>query len=131
MLVDSSVLLDLLTDDPRWAAWSGAALERESAALPLCINPMVYAEVAIGFERIEQCDAALDALGCTLLELPREALFLAGKAFVAYRRRGGARSPPLPFFIGAHAAVAGMPLLTRHPQRVRTCFPGVRLICPS
>ena len=130
-LADSSVILDVLTDDPQWADWSQAALNRWGTSGKLYINAVIYAEVSVGFARIEELEAALTGCGLAMLPIPREALFLAGKAFVQYRRRSGARQSPLPdFFIGAHAAVAGLPLVTRDPARVRTCFPRVELVAP-
>ena len=130
-LADSSVLLDVFTADPAWAEWSIARLEEASAEGTIFINPVVYAEISIRFSRIEDLEAALDGSGLLWTEIPREALFLAGKAFLSYRKAGGTRTSPLPdFFIGAHAYVAHLPLLTRDPRRVRTFFPSVRLITP-
>lgn len=132
ILVDSSVLLDVVTDDRRWADWSLAQLEAWALRGPLVINPVIYAEASIGFERIEELDAVLSATGIVLAEIPRPALFLAGKAFRAYRRRGGSRAGVLPdFFIGAHAAVARVPLLTRDAGRYRTYFPTLELVAPE
>jgi predicted nucleic acid-binding protein len=132
VLVDSSVLLDVLEDDAHWFAWSKAHLIRLSEANVLLINPVVYSEVSVGFERLEELEATLAAAGLEYQEVPREALFLAAKAFLTYRRQGGVRSAPLPdFYIGAHAAVLGVPLLTRDPRRVRRLFPSVALICPD
>lgn len=132
VLVDSNVLLDVLTEDPAWYDWSAQALARAAADRQLCINPLVYAEVSVGFERIEALDEALPAADFARLPLPWEASFLAGKAFLAYRRRGGSRHSPLPdFLIGAHAAVAGLPLLTRDARRYRTYFPTLSLIAPE
>lgn len=132
VLVDSNVLLDVLTEDPAWYDWSAQALARAAADRQLCINPLVYAEVSAGFERIEALDEALPAADFARLPLPWEASFLAGKAFLAYRRRGGSRHSPLPdFLIGAHAAVAGLPLLTRDARRYRTHFPTLALIAPE
>jgi predicted nucleic acid-binding protein len=131
VLVDSSVLLDVLTDDPRWAPWSSDALARCADESELVINPIIYAEVSLSFERIEEMEAALPADFLRREDLPWEAAFLAGRAFVAYRRRGGARAAPLPdFYIGAHAAVRGHRLLTRDPDRARTYFPTIQLITP-
>src|SRR5215471_20033769 len=114
VLVDSNVLLDVLTEDPRWFAWSSDALAREAEEDVVAINPIIYAEVSIGFERIEDLDAALPATMMQRLPLPWPAAFLAGKCFVTYRRQGGAKVAPLPdFYIGAHASVSGMSLLTR------------------
>ena len=131
VLVDANVLLDVLTDDPRWYGWSAAQLDACVAKAELCINPIVYAEVSVGFERIEQLDEALSPDAFTRLELPWEAGFLAGKAFVQYRCAKGSRSSPLPdFYIGAHAAIEGMALLTRDAKRYRTYYPTLELICP-
>ena len=131
VLVDANVLLDVLTDDPRWYGWSAAQLDACVAKDEVCINPVVYAEVSVGFERIEQLDEALSPDAFTRLELPWEAGFLAGKAFVQYRRAKGSRSSPLPdFYIGAHAAIEGMALLTRDAKRYRTYYPTLELICP-
>lgn len=130
-LVDSCVLLDILTDDPAWAQWSGDALARASDAGGLVINPVIYAEVSAGFDKIEDLDDALPAADFDREPLPYEAGFLAGKAFLAYRRRGGQKRSPLPdFYIGAHAAVRGHRLLTRDTARYRTSFPSVQLITP-
>jgi predicted nucleic acid-binding protein len=131
VLVDSNVLLDIATDDPRWSRWSSEALEEAAEESPLVINPIVYAEVSIRYESIEELEAVLPADVFRREPLPYEAGFLAGKAFVAYRRRGGRRSVPLPdFYIGAHSAVAGFRLLTRDASRYRTYFPTVQLIAP-
>lgn len=131
VLVDSNVLLDVLTDDPQWFDWSARAMEHAAARGRLCINPMVYAEVSVGFERIEDLDEALPATYITRLPLPWDAAFLAGKAFLRYRRAGGERRSPLPdFFIGAHAAISRLPLLTRDAVRYRTYFPRLTLISP-
>ncbi len=131
-LVDSNVLLDLLTADPTWSAWSAAALERCANEGTLCINPIIYAEVSIGFTTIEECEAALPPEAFQRLPLPLEAAFLAGKAFLRYRQQGGKRMATLPdFFIGAHAAVMRLQLLTRDAARMRTYFPTVTLITPE
>jgi predicted nucleic acid-binding protein len=130
-LVDANVLLDVLTDDPVWADRSGSALARVADRARLAINPIVYAEVSIGFERIEELDDALPKETFARLPLPWAAAFLAGKCFVRYRRSGGARRSPLPdFYIGAHAAVEGFPLLTRDEGRYRTYLPRLELITP-
>lgn len=132
ILVDANVLLDVLTDDPVWSGWSADKLEACAARSRLCINPIIFAEVSVGFERIEELDAALPPSDFTRLPLPWEAGFLAGKAFLRYRRAKGVRRSPLPdFFIGAHAAIAGLPLLTRDAQRYRTYFPTVELVAPD
>ncbi|MFZ5663145.1 MAG: type II toxin-antitoxin system VapC family toxin [Pseudomonadota bacterium] len=131
VLVDSNVLLDVLTDDPRWYDWSATQLDACAARARLCINPIVYAEVSVGFQRIEHLDDALPPDLFTRLELPWEAGFLAGKAFLRYRRAHGTRTAPLPdFYIGAHAAIEGMALLTRDARRYRTYYPKLELICP-
>jgi predicted nucleic acid-binding protein len=131
-LVDSNVLLDVLTEDPRWRRWSSAALERCANSGPLFINAIVYAEVSIGFATIEEFEDALPAESFGRLHLPLEAAFVAGKAFLRYRRRRGLRTSPLPdFFIGAHAAVAGLRLLTRDGRPYRTYFPSLELVAPD
>ncbi|MEP6565458.1 MAG: type II toxin-antitoxin system VapC family toxin [Mesorhizobium sp.] len=131
-LVDTNVLLDLVTDDPNWADWSVAQLEAASLDGPLLINDVVYAEVAVRYARIEDLEAFLDAAGLEMAPMPRAALFLAGKAFTQYRQSGGSRTGVLPdFFIGAHAAVSRFPLLTRDVGRYRTYFPSLRLITPD
>ena len=130
-LVDSSVVLDVVTADPTWATWSEDALAKARDEGRLVINPIVYAEVSIGFDRIEELDEAVPAGDFDREQLPYEAGYVAGKAFVAYRRRGGERRSPLPdFYIGAHAAVRGYRLLTRDAVRYRTYFPSVELIAP-
>lgn len=132
ILVDSNVILDLVTDDPRWAGWSERILERYAASEALFINDLIYAEVSIGFQRIEEVDQVLSRGDFIHLPCPKEALFLAGKVFLKYRRAGGVRLSPLPdFFIGAHAAVSGLPLLTRDRGRYQTNFPTVELITPD
>jgi len=131
LLVDSNVLLDVFEDDPVWADWSETMLETYSAEYVLCINPIIYAELSLGFQRIEQVEATLGGCGVRMLEIPREALFLAAKVFSDYRKRKGMRTSPLPdFFIGAHAAVADLELLTRDPSRYRSYFPTIKLVCP-
>jgi predicted nucleic acid-binding protein len=131
LLVDSNVILDVLTQDPRWSAWSSKALSTAAESDILVINPIVYAEVSVRFETVEALDEALAATFFRREDLPWEAAFLAGKLFVRYRHEGGARRSPLPdFYIGAHAAVRGMSLLTRDASRFRTYFPTLRLIAP-
>ncbi len=131
-LVDTNVLLDLVTNDPVWADWSIRQLDGAAVKGPLIINDVVYAELSVGFDRIEDLDELLDEAGIAMGEIPREALFLAGKAFRRYRTAGGARSGVLPdFFIGAHAAVLGLPLLTRDAKRYRSYFPSVVLMAPE
>ena len=131
VLVDSNVILDVVTQDPRWFDRSAAVLARMAGDHELIVNPIVYAEVSVGFERIEELDAALPGESFRREPLPWEAAFLAGKCFVRYRRAGGSRRAPLPdFYIGAHAAVRGIPLLTRVAARYRTYFPRLELILP-
>ena len=131
VLVDANVLLDVLTGDPVWAERSGSALTHVADDARLAINPIIYAEVSIGFDRVEDLDEALPLDTFARLPLPWAAAFLAGKCFIEYRRSGGARRSPLPdFYIGAHAAVAGMPLVTRDEARYRTYLPRLELITP-
>jgi predicted nucleic acid-binding protein len=130
-LVDSNVILDIVTADPEWQDWSARALEGQARAGRLVINPVIYAEVAGGFDRIEDLDDALPEEYFQRQPLPWEAAFLAGRSFVRYRRRGGQRRSPMPdFYIGAHAALAGMTLLTRDARRYRTYFPSLRIVAP-
>ncbi len=132
ILVDSCILIDVLENDARWADWSQRQLEAASLAHPLIINPVIYAELSVGFNRIEDANNMLDSARISLKDIPREALFLAGKAFQRYRKRGGTRTGTLPdFFIGAHAAVLGVPLLTRDIGRYGGYFPGLELITPE
>ena len=131
-MIDSNVLLDLMTEDMRWLSWSAEAVEKAADRFRLVINPIIYAEVSIRYSRIEDLEAALPR---TLLDreaIPYEAAFLAGKCFLAYRQQGGTKQSPLPdFFIGAHAAVAGYRLLTRDAARYRSYFPRLSLIAPN
>lgn len=130
-LVDSNVILDIVTEDAQWLDWSAAALARQADSGPLVVNPVVYAEVAARFERIEDLEAALPADYYERQALPWEAAFLAGRSLVRYRRRGGQRRSPLPdFYIGAHALIGRMTLLTRDARRYRTYFPTLRIIAP-
>ncbi|WP_045876143.1 type II toxin-antitoxin system VapC family toxin [Pseudofrankia sp. DC12] len=130
-LVDSNVLLDIATDDPTWSVWSAKALAGAAADGQLMINPLIYAELSVGFPMIEDLDDALPPDLYLRAPLPYEAAFLAGKAFVTYRRRGGENSSPLPdFYIGAHAAISGCRLLTRDAKRYRTYFPSVEIVAP-
>lgn len=131
VLVDSSVLLDLLTRDPDWYPWSSEAIGRAGNSHPLVINPIIYAEVSVNFDNIEELDKAFPPALFRREPLPFDAGFLAGKIFMRYRKRGGKRMAPLPdFFIGAHAAVAGYTLLTRNPKDYRRDFPRLNLIAP-
>ena len=132
LLVDSNVILDVFLDDPDWADWSESALANYSAHTTLYINTIVYTEVSIGFEKIEELESALHRGGFQMLEMPKEALFLAGKAYLKYRKSKGMKKSPLPdFYIGAQAAVLDLDLITRDAGRYRTYFPTVRLICPK
>ncbi len=131
VLVDTNVLVDVLQDDPQWANWSIGQLRAQAIVHRLAINPIIYAEISLSFSTIEGLDRAVSTLELELREIPRPALFLAAKAFVQYRRRGGRKPQPLPdFFIGAHAAVEGWPLLTRDASRFRTYFPTLQVIAP-
>lgn len=130
-LVDSNVLLDVFTDDPKWADWSSTALGEARDAGELLVNPIIYAELSVRFASPDMLDAALNALEVSRSDLPYAAAFAAGAAFLEYRRRGGSRTSPLPdFYIGAHAAAAGVRLLSRDSSRYRTYFPTVELIAP-
>jgi hypothetical protein len=132
VLVDSNVLLDVLSDTSRWLLWSQEALSEAAGRARLVINPIIYAEVSVGYDSAERLETELPPDAFDREGIPYEAAFLAGKAFLDYRRRGGVRRTPLPdFFIGAHAAVAGYELLTRDPARYRSYFPRVSLIAPS
>jgi predicted nucleic acid-binding protein len=132
VLVDSNVLLDVFSEDPVWFEWSAAALADAAERAVLVVNPIIYAEVSVRFDRIEELEEALPANRFVREVLPWEAAFLAGKCYVVYRRRGGERRSPLPdFYIGAQAAVRKMTLLTRDASRYRTYFPSVDLIAPD
>ena len=132
LLVDTNVLVDVLENDPEWAHWSIGQLRAQSKIHRLAINPIIYSEMSLTFSTVEALDQAIEVLGLAMLELPRPALFLAGKAFVRYRRQGGTKSKVLAdFFIGAHAAVSRYPLLTRDTQRYTAYFSGVKLIAPE
>jgi predicted nucleic acid-binding protein len=130
-LIDTNVLLDILTDDPRWADWSIGQVDAAGLKGPLLINDVIYAELSVRFATIELLEAVLADAAVDIAAIPRPALFLAGKVFQRYRALGGTRSGVLPdFFIGAHAAVAGMPLLTRDARRYRSHFPTLDLVTP-
>ena len=132
VLVDSNVLLDVLESDPHWHAWSAEQLQQAADSAVLIINPVIYAEISVGFARIEELEAIVTPDIFQKRPLPWEAAFLAGKCFLRYRKQGGVRRSPLPdFFIGAHAAVEGLTLLTRDATRYRTYFPTLSLIAPS
>jgi len=132
VLVDSNVLLDVLSVDEEWFTWSAEKISDCAEEGILCINPIIYSEISIGFNKIEELEAALPEDYLRYLQIPYEAAFLAGKCFLKYRRAGGTKQAPLPdFFIGAHAAIEGMTLLTRDAARYRTYFPGLALIHPK
>lgn len=132
LLVDTNVLVDVLEDDPAWADWSIGQLRAQAQLRALTINPIIYAELSLAFDSPDALDSTLEGMGLQLSQLPRPALFLAGKAFVRYRRDGGVRQNVLAdFFIGAHAAVQGWPILTRDVRRYRSYFPTVELIAPD
>jgi predicted nucleic acid-binding protein len=131
-LVDSNVLIDIWTDDPQWYDWSRTRLNEAGRSGPLLINDIIYAEASIRFRNMDGFDAALAKTGVTVTEIPRMALFRAGKAFAQYRNAGGIRTGVLPdFFIGAHALVERLPVLTRDERRFRQYFPAVQLIAPE
>jgi predicted nucleic acid-binding protein len=131
-LADANVLLDVVTDDPVWIAWSLAALAAAALAGPIFINDVVYAEISTRYASIEELDEMLAGTMIRIAPIPPSALFLAGKAFLRYRKAGGIRTGVLPdFFIGAHAVIEGWPLLTRDPRRYRTYFPTLRVIAPD
>lgn len=130
-LVDSNVILDLFLDDPDWADWSETTLTKYGDQNTLFINLVVYTEISIGFERIEALEKSIQIAAFQMLEIPKEALFLAGKAFLQYKKSKGSKSSPLPdFYIGAQAAVMNLDLITRDVSRYRTYFPTVNLITP-
>ena len=131
ILVDSNILIDVMGDDPIWAERSSRALADAANGAELAINPIIYAEISVGFPNEAALENLLGSTGLRRLDLPYAAAFVAGKAFLEYRRRGGIRSSPLPdFYIGAHAAVAGLSLLTRDLSRYRTYFPRLELLSP-
>ena len=131
LLVDTNVLVDVLQDDPQWAGWSIGQLRAQAKIHELVINPVVYAELSLSFSTFESLDRVVATMQLALREIPRPALFLAGKAYLQYRRRGGSKAQVLPdFFIGAHAAVEGWPVLTRDAGRFRTYFPSLEVVAP-
>jgi predicted nucleic acid-binding protein len=132
VFVDSCILLDLFTDDPNWADWSENILDQYSQTNTLYINSIVYTEVSIGFNKIEEVETAISYLGIKVLEIPREALFLTGKVFLKYRKNKGTKNSPLPdFFIGAHSIVSKFDLITRDSIKYKTYFPQLKLIHPD
>ena len=131
VLVDSNIILDVFLNDLKWADWSESKLEEYSDHTSLYINSIIYSEISIGFELIEDLESAISKAGFQMLEIPKEALFLAGKAYIEYKRRKGVKRTPLPdFFIGAQAAVLNLELLTRDVSRYQSYFPTVELIAP-
>ncbi len=131
IFVDSCVLLDIFTNDATWADWSENILEKFSYTNSLYINSIVYTEISIGFNQVEEVEYAISALGINVLEMPREALFLTGKTFLQYRRNKGSKTSPLPdFFIGAHASISHFDLITRDSDKYKTYFPRVKLVHP-
>lgn len=132
LIVDTNVLVDVLEDDPAWADWSLRQLRAQAQVHELMINPVIYAELSLAFDSVDALDRALDGMGLAVQDVPRPALFLAARAFVAYRRAGGTRANVLAdFFIGAHAAVLGCGILTRDARRYRSYFPRVELVTPT
>jgi len=132
VLVDSCVVLDVFEEDPKWVDWSESKLNKYSDRHNHVINPVSYSEISIGFKRIDELEEAITACGFKILQIPKESLFLAGKAFMKYRKRKGSKVLPLPdFFIGAHAAIEKFDLLTRDVSRFKTYFPTVNLIAPD
>jgi len=131
LLVDTNVLVDVLQNDPRWADWSIAQMRAQATVHPLVINPVIYAEISLSFSTIEALDDVVLMLALQLRQVPRPALFLAAKAYAQYRRLGGSKGQVLPdFFIGAHAAVEGWPVLTRDARRFRSYFPTLEVLAP-
>ena len=131
VLVDSNIVLDVFLNDPKWADWSESKLDEYDQLGILYINSIIYSEISIGFKRIENLESAIAKAGLQMLEIPKEALFLAGKAYLKYKKRKGTRRTPLPdFFIGAQAAVQNLDLVTRDVSRYQSYFPTVKLITP-
>lgn len=132
LLVDTHVLVDVLQNDPQWAGWSIGQLRAQAKLHALVINPVIYAEMSLSFSTLEALDDVVSTMALELREMPRPALFLAAKAYLQYRRRGGGKAQVLPdFFIGAHAAVEGWPLLTRDARRFRSYFPTLEVLAPG
>jgi len=130
-MVDSCILLDVFSEDPKWFDWSSSALAEQAERGRIVVNPVIYAESSVRFQTIEELETLLSPEVFDYRPIPREAAFLAGKCFVRYRRRGGAKATVLPdFLIGAHAAVERLPLLTRDPARFRDYYPSIELVCP-
>ncbi len=132
VLIDSCVILDIVTEDADWFEWSSTTLEKCASQSLLFINPIIYAEVSMGFQKIEELEAALPNTIFKRTPIPWEASFLAGKAFLKYRKSGGHRTLPLPdFFIGAHAVIEKFTLLTRDTKRFKHYYPGIKIISPE
>ena len=132
MLVDTNILIDVVNDDPRWADWSIHQLRVQSKIHVLSINPIIYSELSSAFSKIEDLDDVLQTMGLKFVQIPKPALFLAAKAFLMYRKKGGTKYRVLgDFFVGAHAAVSRLPVLTRDTQRYQTYFPSVELVSPK
>lgn len=132
MLVDTNILIDVLNNEPRWADWSIHQLRVQSKIHVLSINPIIYSELSCAFSKIEDLDDVVQVMGLKYLQIPKPGLFLAAKAFQAYRKKGGTKHNILgDFFVGAHAAVSRLPVLTRDVQRYKTYFPSVQLISPN
>jgi hypothetical protein len=132
VLIDSCIMLDVFTDDPVWCDWSERVLNQTSQTNTLYINSIIYTEISIGFDAIEHLEGVLDKLGIRVLEIPREALFLAGKVFLQYRQNKGTKGSTLPdLFIGAHATISSLALITRDTARYKTYFPKLKIIHPS
>ncbi len=131
VLVDSNIILDVFLNDPKWADWSESTLEEYINYTALYINPIIYSEISIGFKLIEDLELAITKAGFQMLEIPKEALFLAGKAYLKYKKRKGVKRTPLPdFYIGAQAAVLNLNLITKDVSRYQSYFPTVKLITP-
>lgn len=131
LLVDTNVLVDVFQNDPQWADWSISQMRAQAQLHVLAINPIIYAEISLSFSTLEALDDVVKTMALEMREIPRPALFLAAKAYLQYRRRGGSKGHVLPdFFIGAHAAVEGWPLLTRDASRFRTYFPTLEVLAP-
>jgi len=131
VLVDSNIVLDVFLNDPKWADWSESKLDEYDQLGILYINSIIYSEISIGFKRIEDLESAIAKASLQMLEIPKEALFLAGKAYLKYKKRKGTKRTPLPdFFIGAQAAVQNLELITRDVYRYQSYFPTVKLITP-
>jgi predicted nucleic acid-binding protein len=132
MLVDTNILIDVLNNEPRWADWSIHQLRVQSKIHVLTINPVIYSELSCTFSKIEDLDDVVQVMGLKYVQMPKPALFLAAKAFQAYRKKGGTKNNILgDFFVGAHAAVSRLPVLTRDIQRYKTYFPSVQLVSPN